>query len=180
MGKVMQAIDEELSRWITSQRMFFVASAPSGDGGHINCSPKDTASLRILGPTSVAWVDLTGSGVETVAHLRDNGRIVLMFCAFEGAPQIVRLHGRGEVLRPDHAEFAGLLQRFERRELGVRSIIRVECTRIGTSCGFGVPLFDFAGERDILATWADKKGPDGVEQYWRDRNAESLDGLPGV
>ena len=176
----MTVIDDELSAWLAAQHLFFVATAPSGDGGHVNCSPKGRDSFRVLGPTTVGYVDFPGSGIETVAHLRDNGRIVVMFCAFEGAPRIVRLHGRGEVLRPDHEEFAGMLQRFQQRALGVRAILRIEVTRISDSCGFGVPFYKYEGDRDTLVTWVDKKGSDGVAKYVREHNATSLDGLPGV
>ena len=180
MGKIFSRIEDDLAAWLCAQHVFFVATAPSGKDGHVNCSPKGRDSFRVLGPTTVAYVDFTGSGVETIAHLRDNGRIVVMFCAFEGAPRIVRLHGHGEVVRPDHQEFAGLLQRFGQRSLGVRAVLRIELTRISDSCGFGVPILNFETERDTLVNWADKKGPDGVTQYWRDKNAQSLDDLPGV
>jgi predicted pyridoxine 5'-phosphate oxidase superfamily flavin-nucleotide-binding protein len=180
VGTTSTVIDEELSAWLAAQHMFFVATAPSGDGGHINCSPKGSDSFRVLGPTTIGYVDFTGSGVETIAHLRDNGRIVVMFCAFDGAPRIVRLHGRGEVLRPDHEQFAGLLQRFQQRSLGVRAIMRIEVTRVSNSCGYGVPILNFERERDTLASWAEKKGEAGVAKYWREKNARSLDDLPGV
>lgn len=180
VGKIFSRIEDDLAAWLDAQHVFFVASAPSGQDGHINCSPKGRNSFRVLGPTTVAYVDFTGSGVETIAHLRDNGRIVVMFCAFEGAPRIVRLHGRGEVIRPDHEDFTDLLQRFGQRSLGVRSVLRIELTRISDSCGFGVPILNFESERDTLVNWADKKGEDGVAQYWRDKNAHSLDDLPGV
>jgi hypothetical protein len=180
VGKTYPEITDELSAWMRSQHVFFVATAPSGDGGHVNCSPKGSDSFRVLGPTTVAYVDQTGSGVETIAHLRQNGRIVVMFCAFEGGPKIVRVHGRGEVVRPGDDGFAQLLSRFGMRELGVRSIIKVEATRISDSCGYGVPVMTFDHERDTMAKWADKKGPEGVAQYWRDKNASSLDGLPGL
>jgi hypothetical protein len=180
VGTIFTAIDEQLSAWMAAQHMFFVATAPSGDDGHINCSPKGRDSFRVLGPTTVGYVDFTGSGIETIAHLRDNGRIVVMFCAFEGAPRIVRLHGRGEVLRPDHEQFAGLLQRFQQRALGVRAILRIEVTRISDSCGYGVPIYNFERERDTLVNWADKKGSDGVARYIREKNSKSLDDLPGI
>ena len=180
VGKVFSVIEDELVAWLSAQHLFFVATAPSGADGHVNCSPKGSDSFRVLGPTTVGYVDLTGSGVETIAHLRDNGRIVLMFCALEGAPRIVRLHGKGEVLRPDHAEFEGMLSRFDQRVLGVRAILRIEVTRISDSCGFGVPTFAFEGDRETMTKWADKKGDAGVRQYWLEKNAASLDGLPGV
>lgn len=180
VGKTYPEISEDLAAWMQAQHVFFVATAPSGDGGHVNCSPKGGDSFRVLGPRTVGYVDLTGSGVETIAHVRQNGRIVVMFCAFEGGPKIVRVHGRGEVVQPGDEGFGELLAKFDARELGVRSIIRVEAERISDSCGYGVPLMTFERERDTLAKWADKKGTDGVAQYWRDKNAESLDGLPGI
>jgi len=180
VGKTYPEISNELAAWMKAQHMFFVATAPSGDGGHVNCSPKGSDSFRVLGPTTVAYVDLTGSGVETVAHLRQNGRIVVMFCAFEGGPKIVRVHGRGEVVRPGDDRFPELLAKFGMRELGVRSIIQIEATRISDSCGYGVPVMTFERERDTMEKWADKKGPEGVAQYWRDKNTTSLDNLPAI
>ena len=180
MGKTYPEIPDDLAEWMRAQRVFFVATAPSGDDGHVNCSPKGCDTFRVLGPTTVGYVDYTGSGVETIAHLRQNGRIVVMFCAFEGPPKIVRVHGRGEVVRPADDGFAELLTRFDVDPLGVRAIIRVEATRISDSCGYGVPLMTFERERDTMRKWAEKKGPEGVAQYQRDKNARSLDGHPGV
>lgn len=180
MGKTFSVIDDALSEWIAAQKMFFVATAPSGSEGHVNCSPKGLDSFRVLGPTTVGYVDYTGSGVETIAHLKDNGRIVVMFCAFEGGPRIVRFHGRGEVVVPDDDGFDELLQRFDQRALGVRAILRIEVHRISDSCGYGVPIYTFEKDRPTLGNWADKKGEQGVRQYWQDKNTESLDGLPGV
>ena len=180
VGKTFCAIDDALSEWLAAQHLFFVATAPSGDDGHVNCSPKGRDSFRVLGPTTVGYVDFTGSGVETIAHLRDNGRIVVMFCAFEGGPRIVRLHGRGDVVLPGDDGFDDLLQRFEQRSLGVRAIMRIEVSRISDSCGYGVPIFKFARDRETLVNWADKKGEAGVAEYWQEKNATSLDGLPGI
>ena len=179
MGKLHAAIDDDLRAWIGAQRMFFVATAPSGDGGHVNCSPKGGDPLVVLGPKEVAWLDRVGSGIETIAHLRQNGRICVMLCAFEGAPRIVRLHGRGEVVTKQHARFAELRARFPGRELGTRSIVRVDVTRIGDSCGFGVPLYRHEGERDQMGKWCDKKGAAGIDSYVREKNGQSIDGLPG-
>ena len=180
MGKVLQQIDDRLAEWLGAQHVFFVATAPSGEGGHVNCSPKGRDSFRVLDPTTVAYLDFAGSGVETVAHVKDNGRICVMFCAFEGAPRIVRLHGRGEVLTAAHEEFLGVQQRLGGRKVGVRAIVRVELTRIADSCGFGVPLYDFVGERDELPKWGEAKGEQGVADYVKKKNARSLDGLPGL
>jgi hypothetical protein len=179
MGNVYDAIDERLAEWIRAQRVFFVATAPRADDGLLNCSPRGLESLAVLGPREVAWLDLTGSGVETIAHLRENGRIVLMFCAFEGPPRIVRLHGRGTVVEPGDAEFAALRARFGEHE-GVRAVIRVECRRISDSCGYGVPRMAYQGERDQLGEWARRKGPEGLRAYRAEKNARSLEGLPGV
>ncbi len=180
MGKLHAALDADLQSWLAAQRVFFVATAPSGDGGHVNCSPKGGDALRVLGPTTVAYVDRTGSGIETVAHVRQNGRIVIMFCAFEGAPRIVRLHGRGTVIAAGDPEIAPLLAQFDLPPLGVRAILKVELTRIADSCGFGVPLLRFEGERDTLGKWAEKKGEAGIAEYVRAKNAVSIDGLPGL
>jgi hypothetical protein len=180
MGKLHAALDADLQSWLAAQRVFFVATAPSGEAGHVNCSPKGGDSLRVLGPTTVAYVDRTGSGIETVAHVRQNGRIVIMFCAFDGAPRILRLHGRGDVVPAGDPRFASLLARFHTESFGVRAIIVVELTRIADSCGFGVPLLRFDGERDLMSKWADKKGEAGLAAYVRDKNAASIDGLPGL
>ena len=139
MGKSYDGITPELANWIEQQRIFFVATAPLAGDGFINCSPKGMDTFRILGPRDVAYVDLTGSGVETIAHARENGRIVFMFCAFEGPPKIVRLHGRSEVLVPDSPEFQAVASHFPAYP-GHRAIIRALLTRISDSCGYGVPV----------------------------------------
>ena len=180
VGKIHPVIDDALAAWLEAQKLFFVATAPSGDGGHVNCSPKGRDSFRVLGPTSVAYMDFTGSGIETAAHVRENGRICLMFCSFDDRPRILRLHGDAEVMQPSHERYAGIQQRLGGRRLGMRAIIVVECTRIAESCGFGVPRYDFVGERETLAEWAEKKGEQGVRDYVRQKNAQSIDGLPGL
>jgi hypothetical protein len=180
VGKLHSAIDDDLRAWLASQRLFFVATAPSGDGGHVNCSPRGGDPLVVLGPSTVAWLDRVGSGVETIAHVRQNGRVVVMLCAFEGPPRIVRLYGRGTVLPVGTPEFDGLRADLAGPALGVRAIVRVELDRIGDSCGFGVPLYRYEGQRDTLAKWADKKGEAGVRDYVRAKNAHSIDGLPGL
>lgn len=179
MGKLYPEIDQRLQSFIEAQRVLFVATAPSGGDGHVNCSPKGLDSFRVLGPTTVAYLDYVGSGIETAAHLRDNGRIVVMFCAFEGPPKILRLHGRGEVVEPDDPVFPSLLERFSPRA-GVRAVVRIEVSRIGTSCGFGVPLYRYEGERTQLTDWAERKGADGLREYQRKNNARSIDALPGL
>jgi pyridoxamine 5'-phosphate oxidase-like protein len=179
MGKSYSEIDDSIRAFVERQHVFFVATAPSGDEGHVNCSPKGLDCLRILGPTTVVYLDYVGSGAETIAHLRQNGRIVLMFCAFEGLPKIVRLHGRGEVLEPEDDSFAKLLASFD-PGLGARSIVRVELDRISDSCGYGVPLLRYRGERTQLPAWAERKGETGLYDYQRTKNSASIDGLPAL
>jgi hypothetical protein len=178
MGKIYDALTPDLRAWLALQKLFFVATAPLAAAGHVNCSPKGTDTFRVLGEREVAYLDLTGSGIESVSHLQENGRIVLMFCAFEESPKIVRLHGRGEVIYPDHPDYSGLSERFPPR-VGARSIIRVTLTRISDSCGFGVPRLDFVEQRDAMDRWAEKKGPEGVAAYRREKNQLSIDGIPG-
>ena len=178
MAKTYDAIDDKLRGFIEKQKMFFVASAPLDAEGHVNLSPKGLeGTFAIVDPRTVAYLDLTGSGVETIAHLRENGRVCVMFCAFEGPPRIVRIHGTGDVIEPGEAEFESLSAHFAEYP-GVRSIIRVRAGRISDSCGYGVPLYEHKGERDQLQRWAQRKGEDGIAQYQRDNNTESLDGLP--
>ncbi|MGH9785911.1 MAG: pyridoxamine 5'-phosphate oxidase family protein [Terriglobia bacterium] len=179
MGKLYSEIDGSLRAFIEAQRVFFVATAPSGSEGHINVSPKGHDSLRILGPRTLAYQDFVGSGVETIAHLRQNGRIVLMLCSFEGPPRILRLYDRGEVFEPQETAFSLLRVHFPEAP-GVRSIMRVEVERIADSCGYGVPLLRFEGQRSQLSEWAERKGDDGLADYQSGHNAASLDGLPGL
>ncbi len=179
MGKVYGHINDALAAWIHRQRVFFVATAPLAADGHVNCSPKGGDGFRVIGPRTVAYQDVTGSGIETIAHLKENGRIVVMFCAFEGSPTILRLYGRGEVITPEHTEFAVLLAQFSERT-GTRALIRVHVTRVSDSCGFGVPLFDYRSDRDGLEQWAKSKGPAALTEYQRAKNARSIDGLPGL
>jgi len=179
MGKVYEAIEGRIEELISRQHVFFVATAPLADDGLVNLSPKGLDTLRILGPRTVAYLDLVGSGIETVAHLKENGRIVMMFCAFDGPPKIVRLQGRGEVIEPGNPEFAELASLFPDHP-GARSIIRVDCQRISDSCGFGVPYMAFEGDRSTLTRSSERKGPEGLEEYKRAKNTSSLDGLPGL
>ncbi|MDX1522215.1 MAG: pyridoxamine 5'-phosphate oxidase family protein [Anaerolineae bacterium] len=179
MGKIYEAIDQSLADWVKQQHMFFVATAPLDGEGLINCSPKGLASFAILDPHTVAYLDLTGSGVETIAHLKENGRIVVMFCAFDGPAQIVRFHGTGEAIEPDHPEFEHLRANFPDMP-GVRSVIRIRVTRISDSCGYGVPRYRYEGERQSLTKYATNLGEDGVKAYQAEKNRLSLDGLPGV
>jgi hypothetical protein len=178
MGKSYDGIDAATAEWLVAQRVFFVATAPLAADGHVNCSPKG-GPFAVLDPRTVAYPDLTGSGAETIAHLKENGRVVLMFCAFEGPPRIVRLHGTGEVVAPEHPDFAALKAAFP-ADPGLRAVIRVRVSRVADSCGYGVPLYAFQGTRDTLGKWARKKGPEGLAQYRRDKNAVSIDGLPAL
>jgi hypothetical protein len=179
MGDTYARIDGALAEFLTAQHVFFVATAPLAADGHVNLSPKGLDTFRIVDPYTVAYLDLTGSGIETVAHLSENGRIVFCFCAFEGPPRIVRLHGRGEVLEPTAPDFATLRPLFPPLD-GVRSIIRVQLGRIADSCGYAVPLMRFEGDRRQLVDWTARKGPAGVAGYQATRNRRSLDGLPGL
>ncbi len=179
MGTQYDEIGPELAAWLGEQRLFFVATAPLAADGLINCSPKGMDSFRVLGPRAVAYLDLTGSGVETIAHLRENGRIVVTFCALAGPPRIVRLHGTGEALLPDTADYAVLRPRFPDHP-GARAVIRVQVARVGDSCGYSIPRYDYVGERDTLVRWAEKRGPEGLDRYRDERNAHSLDGLPAL
>ena len=179
MAKQFDGIDAALAEWIRAQKLFFVASAPLAAGGHVNLSPKGLDSLAILGPREVAYVDFVGSGAETIAHLRENGRITLMWCAFEGPPRIVRLHGRGEVVEPGDADFSELVRRFPARD-GVRAVLRISLRRISDSCGYGVPRMRFEGERTQLDAWVERKGADGLRRYQLEHNTRSLDELPAL
>ena len=166
--------------FIARQRMFFVATAPLADDGLINLSPKGLdGTFAIIDDRTVAYLDLTGSGIETLAHLRENGRICVMFNAFEGPPNILRIQGRGEAIEPGQPGFDELLAHFPELP-GVRAIIRITTERVADSCGFGVPFYNYQGQRETLNEWAEKKGPGGVARYQQQKNRKSLDGLPGM
>lgn len=180
MSTVLESIDDELARWLEAQPVFFVATAPLAADGHVNCSPKGTrGTFRVLGPHEVAYLDLTGSGIETMAHVKENGRIVLMFCAFDGKPDIIRLHGTARVVETGDEAFDGLAQHFPDRP-GARSVVVVAVDRASSSCGYAVPRMDYVEDRRALDAFAVKRGPDGLVDYRADRNATSIDGLPGV
>ena len=180
MAKTFESIDAKLGAWIDAQKVFFVATTPGSEDGHVNLSPKGVdGTFTILDGTTVAFLDITGSGIETVAHLRHDGRIVLMFCAFEGPPRIVRLHGRGEVVLPGDSEWEALMARFPPQP-GSRSVIKISVERISDSCGFGVPFMSYQGERGQLADWANRKTEEELAEYRRKTNAVSIDGLPGL
>lgn len=175
--KLHESIEPALAEWIGGQRVFFVGSAPLAGDGHVNVSPKGGEAFRILGPMEVVYQDYTGSGAETVAHVRENGRIVLMFCAFEGPPKIVRLHGEGSVVTPGHLRFAEFTALFP-PNAGTRAFIHVAVNRVSDSCGFSVPFFDFKAPRDTLDRWAEKQGPEKMDAYRALKNERSIDGLP--
>ena len=178
MGRTYDAIDDALATFLRAQHVFFVATAPARDG-HVNLSPKGLDTFAVTGPRTVAYLDLTGSGVETIAHLNENGRITLLFCAFEGPPRIVRLYGRGRAVVAGDAEFAARAAGFPSYP-GARAVVDVTLDRIADSCGYAVPRYRYEGERTQLLDWADRKGRDGVDAYRAERNVESIDGLPGI
>ena len=179
MGKEYTEIDERIQKWMGRQQMFFVSTAPSSADGLVNCSPKGLDSLRVIGPMQVAYVDTGGSGIETVAHLKDNGRITLMMCAFDGPPKIFRFYGKGRVLEPHDGDFDGMLSKFPAMP-AARNIIVIDVERIIDSCGYGVPLYEFKQHRDSLPNYFSKQSEEDILKYRRDRNSESLDGLPGL
>jgi hypothetical protein len=182
MAKTYEAIDERMTAWLVAQPVFFVSTAPLDGDGLVNCSPKGNRDeFAVLDGRTVAYLDQTGSGVETIAHLRENGRIVVMFCAFDGPPRIVRLHGRGRTVRTGSAEFAALAPAFRGAAgVGVRSIIVIDVARVGDSCGYGVPLMTFEGHRPTMDQWSTRKGPEGIRSYWEEHNVSSLDDLEGL
>lgn len=179
MATTYPALSDEHVAWIAEQPLFFVASAPSGEEGHVNVSPKGYDTFRVLDAHRVAYLDLTGSGAETIAHLRQNGRLTIMFCAFAGRPRVLRLYGQGRSLRPGDDGFDELLERFE-LIAGSRAIVTLDIERIQTSCGYGVPLMEMTSERETLVEWAERKGDDGLANYWATRNATSIDGLDSL
>lgn len=167
----------EHEEFIKNQHVFFVGSAPTYSDGHVNVSPKGYNSLRILSSTEVAYLDLTGSGNETSAHVEENGRITFMFCAFSGNPLILRLFGTGQAILPGTREWNQLIQHFDMMP-GARQIIYAKIHLVQTSCGYGVPLMEYTKERDTLHRWAEKKGEDGLKEYRKDKNSVTIDGLP--
>ncbi|MBC8161912.1 MAG: pyridoxamine 5'-phosphate oxidase family protein [Roseiflexaceae bacterium] len=177
MAKIHAQITEELAAFIAAQPLFFVASAPLDAAGHVNLSPKGHDCLRVLNPHRVAYLDLTGSGNETSAHLAENGRVTLMFCAFSGPPSILRLYGQGRTVIAGDPAWAGLRPLFPDHP-GARQIISVDVTRVQTACGFAVPLMEFAGQRDTLLNWAENRGEDKLREYRAEKNLSSIDGLP--
>lgn len=177
MGKQFASMLPEHEAFIRKQHLFFVGSAPLAADGHVNLSPKGHDALRILGPNRVAYLDMTGSGNETSAHLLENGRITIMFCAFEGPPNIMRLYGRGSVHLPGTPEWDALYPLFPPLE-GARQIVAVDVDMVQTSCGFAVPFMAYERDRDTLRRWSEQKGEEGLNEYWAQKNKVSLDGLP--
>ncbi|MFT4181134.1 MAG: pyridoxamine 5'-phosphate oxidase family protein [Rhizobium sp.] len=178
MAKQFASLDDRLRDFIARQHIFFTASA-TGDS-RVNVSPRETLCLRILSPNAAIYLDRTGSGNETSAHMKADGRLTIMFCAVAGPPMILRLYGRGRIIHRESAEYRDLLQtHYDGKEpLGARQIVRLDFDLVQTSCGFGVPLFAYEGERPSMDQWANAKGPDGIKEYWREKNVHSMDGLP--
>ncbi len=179
MGRAFDTITKPMQDFVARQHVFFVATAPSGADGRVNLSPKGYDSFTILDDQRVAYLDLTGSGAETIAHVRQNGRITFMFCAFDGKPNIVRFYGRGRVVLPGEEQWDELRVRFETTG-AVRSIIVADIDRTSNSCGYSVPFMDFVEERHQLLDWAGDKSDDDLERYWAEKNATSIDGLPAL
>lgn len=183
MGLVYEEIDDKLARWLTDQPVFFVGTAPSGSDGHVNVSPKGMAgTFAVLGPNQVGYLDYFGSGAETIAHVRDNGRIVLMFCSFDKRCRIIRLHGQARVVQFNESEYPELRANFSQQlERGARSIILVDVTRVADSCGYSVPLMDFVGHRDVYEKHVAKLPEEKLTlQSALESNGSSIDGLTAL
>lgn len=179
MGQVYQEIDANLRAFIEAQHVFFVATAPLAATGHLNVSPKGLDSLRVLGPRTMVYLDYIGSGAETIAHVRENGRIAIMWCALDGPPKIVRCHGRGEVIEPQDGAYERLRGLFPPTPDG-RAIVRIDVQRISDSCGYGVPRYTYEEQRSQLVDWAARKGEQGLGEYQRTKNRVSIDQLPAL
>jgi hypothetical protein len=179
MGRSYDTIPDHLAEWMPAQPVWFVGTAPLAGDGHVNLSPKGDDTFRVLSPAEAAYLDLTGSGAETIAHVRENGRLTIMFCSFGAKPNIVRLYGTGSVVLPGDERFDDLVRRFPERA-GTRSVITLAVRRVTSSCGYSVPMMELKGPRPMLEEWAVKKGPDGLDQYRAQKNAASIDGLPAL
>lgn len=179
MGKTYDKLEDQHLAFIEKQKMFFVATAPRADDGHVNVSPKGYDSFRIINDRCVEWLDLGGSGIETQAHIQENGRITLMFCAFDGAANILRIYGKGQAIDFDHPEFESAMAAFPDFERA-RAVIRIDVTRVSDSCGWGVPFYEFKGEREQLRRHADHKPLDEWKEKRYASNAQSIDGLAGL
>ncbi|HEX7135013.1 MAG TPA: pyridoxamine 5'-phosphate oxidase family protein [Iamia sp.] len=179
MGRTFDAIPDHLAEWMGEQPVFFVATAPLGADGHVNLSPKGGDTFRVVSPTEVAYLDLTGSGAETIAHTRENGRLTVMFCSFDAKPLILRLYGRGSCVQPGDPGWDELAARFPARP-GIRSVISLAVERVGTSCGYAVPRMDLVEPRTMLDEWSARKGPEALVDYRAEKNSTSIDGLPAL
>ncbi len=179
MGKALERLDDQAIEFIGRQRMFFTATAPLEAHGLINLSPKGLDTFAVIDPQTVAYLDLTGSGIETLAHVRQNGRMTLMFCSFEGPPNILRLYGRGEAVEPGDEAWTALRPRFIAHP-GERSIIVLHVERVTNACGFGVPLYRYEGDRSNLDDSARARGREKVKAYQQEKNLVSVNGLPGL
>jgi hypothetical protein len=179
MGKPFTELGETHVEWIKQQRMFFVATVPTAEDGLLNLSPKGLDSFGIIDSTTVAYLDLLGSGVETIAYVKQNGRLIIMFCAFDGQPKIVRLWGRGEVVERDDPRWGEMRVHFPEMP-GERSIIALHISRVQDYCGFGVPRYSHEKDRATLTDWAMKRGQKGIDEYIAENNKTSIDGLPGL
>ncbi|MCU1452197.1 MAG: pyridoxamine 5-phosphate oxidase-related FMN-binding protein [Acidimicrobiales bacterium] len=179
MGRTFDSIPDHLSAWMREQPVFFVGSAPLAGDGRVNVSPKDGASLRVLGAHEVGYLDVTGSGAETIAHVRENGRLTVMLCSFGPKPQIVRLYGHGSTVLPGDERWDELVTQFPERP-GRRSIVLLHVDRIATSCGYGVPIMDLVGPRPTMDEWSASKSAAELDHYRAEKNTVSIDGLPAV
>ncbi|MET0182987.1 MAG: pyridoxamine 5'-phosphate oxidase family protein [Caulobacterales bacterium] len=180
MSKTYDALTDDLVAFIRAQKLFFVATAPLAHDGRVNLSPKGYDSLVIIDAKTLAWIDLGGSGVETIAHLRENKRITLMFCALEGSANIVRVYGEGDVLPMQTPEFEEMrAQHFPAFDRG-RAVIRVRISSVSDSCGWGVPFYEFKGEREQLRRWVDARSLDEWAERRYETNGTSIDGLPAL
>lgn len=179
MGRSYDSIPDHLAEWMSAQPIWFVATAPLDGDGHVNVSPKGCDGFCVLDTTTVAYLDLTGSGAETIAHVRENQRLTIMFCSFGDKANIVRLYGSGEAVLPGHADFDALMARFSHHP-GTRAVIRLAVDRVTTSCGYNVPVMELVGARRVLDQWSERKGPDGLAAYRVEHNATSIDGLPAL
>lgn len=175
MAKQFQEVNDVLCRFIEAQKIYFVGTAAVD--GRVNISPKGRDSLRILSATRVIWLNLTGSGNETAAHIQENGRMTLMFTAFEGPPMILRIYGTARAVHQQDADWDMLYSHFE-PNTGARQIFDLSVELVQTSCGYAVPLFNYTGDRDVLDDWTERKGQEGIRQYWEDHNQFSIDGKP--
>jgi hypothetical protein len=175
MAQQHPSLSPRLVAFIEAQKMFFVGTATADS--RVNVSPKGMDAFRVLGPNRIAWLNVTGSGNETAAHLRQSPRMTVMFCAFDGAPLILRLYGTARAVHPGDADWQDLYARFNPLP-GARQVFDLQVDLVQTSCGMAVPLYTHDGDRDLLNNWATKQGEEGIARYWRDRNQQSIDGLP--